>query len=193
MKNILEKLSFLIIRMITFDYYVIKREINLYRGSKRKVLDLGSGNGYLCKYFNKNGYEGHELSEFLVKRAKTDYPKYNFFQSDITLLNLRKKFDLVLVIGVIHHLNDHNFNKLLNVLDKHLLQDGKIFIIEAIPPISRYNITGKILRELDNGEYVRKTESYKKKLSKKFKVDIAKELKGGLVDYALFIVTKQNS
>lgn len=193
MQSLLEKLSFLIIKIITFNYYVIKREINLYKGSAKKILDLGSGNGYLCECFDKNGYEGYELDEFLVKRAKVDYPKYKFFQSDITLLNLNKKFDLILIIGVIHHLDNYNFNRLLGVLDKHLSKDGKLFIIEAIPPISKYNIVGKILRELDNGQYVRKTESYKKILLNKFKVNITKKMKGGIIDYALFIVSRQNN
>jgi len=193
MNDIFEKISFLIIKIITFDYYVIKREISFFKGKSKKVLDLGSGNGYLSKFFSRSGYEGYELDKFLVTKAKVENKGYKFFQADITLLNLKKKFELVIIIGVIHHLDNDQFKKLLLVVNKHLLKDCNLLIIEAIPPISKYNILGRIFRALDKGEYIRNFEKYKKILQLKFKIKVSKKMRGGLVDYALFYASKKNS
>lgn len=191
MKNVIEGLTFFGIRLITLNYLVVRKLIKKYKNGAKRVLDLGSGNGYLCEFFNPSSYVGVEIGPGLVREAKEKYPKYHFQTGDITNLNLKKKFDLVLVIGVIHHLSNQDFGKALKTISKHLSLKGRALIVEAIPPISKFNIIGKLIRSLDRGEYVRPISDYKTRMKKNFKIIKAKEVKGGIVDYALFVLAKK--
>lgn len=188
MAKLLEYITFLGIKIITLNYLVVKNLINKYKGKPKKVLDLGSGNGYLSTLFTSNGYLGYEIDSKLVNEAKFNYPKYHFRVGDITKIDIGRKFDLILIIGVIHHLNDEQFDSVLKVINRHIDKKGKILIIEAIPPISKYNFVGKLIRNMDRGNYVRSMISYKSKLNKKFKVVKALNVKGGFIDYAFFIL-----
>lgn len=191
MERILEKLIFWGIRLITNDYSLVKKIILKYRGTPKSVLDLGSGNGYLASLFSPKSYVGYEIDRKLVKESRIAYPKYDFRQADATKLNLERKFDLILVIGVIHHLNDKQFEDVLGVIDKHISRKGKVIILEAISPISEFNLVGRVIRYLDRGEHVRSVDAYKSRIAKLLRVVRTRKLRGGIVDYALFITTKK--
>lgn len=193
LRSIKERLIFWMIRLITLDYYVVKKEIKKTYKKKGKILDLGSGSGYLAPLFDKKSYLGIEIDPVLVAFAKKDYPGYSFKVGDMTKINLGEKYDFVLVIGVLHHLDGGDFTKALNVIHNHLKIKGKVLIIEAIPPLSGFNILGRIIRFLDRGDNVRSLRLYKTMLSKKLSIYKAKPLRGGVIDYALFILGRKKN
>ena len=188
MKKFFESIIFVGIKIITFDYYIVKKLIKKYKGAPTKVLDLGSGNGHLANLFPPKSYLGIELDAGLVEVAKKNYPNHRFEVGNITRLNLKTKFDLVLVVGVLHHLNQADFKKALTRISRVLSPYGRVLIIEAIPPISRFNVLGRALRNFDRGEFVRTLRQYKTEIDNLFKVYTAENVKGGVVDYAFFIL-----
>lgn len=171
------------VRILTLNLYVIKKLIKPYANAKT-VLDLGCGVGSMSSLFKKGGYLGVDIDKKSIEYAQRSYPGYNFRVSDITTLKSSKRFDLVLVVGVLHHISDKEAQRTLMVVSSCLKKGGKLLVIEAIPPLFKWNLAGQLLRTYDNGKFIRETKSYKKLIEKKFKIKICKSVFGGFFDYA---------
>lgn len=178
----------LIIRIITFDYFVIRKTIANWIPNKQvEVLDMGCGLGYFANLFNKKGYLGIDIDPESISIAKRIHPKYSFQVGDATSFISKKKFDLILVVGVLHHLSDKQVTQCLKTMKDSIRKNGRLIIMEAIPPILKINFLGKILRSLDQGDYIRPIKKYENSISKKFDIIYSKEKLGGLVDYGVII------
>ena len=102
----------------------------------KSIFDAGSGSGHritnVAQYFKKSSFLGIDISEKslsianklkkLKKLQNIKFQKYNIMNGVKTL----GKFDLVLCMGVLHHLS--NPNKGLQMLTKTLKNDGMIFL-----------------------------------------------------------------
>src|SRR5258708_19148167 len=149
-KKIKHKIILTVIKIITLNYLFIKRIIHQWAPKdKTRVLDLGCGLGNMSTLFSPKGYLGVDLDPESIEIAKQNYPKYSFLVDDITKFSSKDRFDLVTVIGVFHHINDHQMVAGLKVIGKHLKKTGRAIILEAIPPLNKWNIVGKIIRSLD--------------------------------------------
>lgn len=76
-----------------------------------RVLDLGSGNGYLCSKLSAAGYSvvGVEVDERGVQIAQAAHPSIPFYQYSVEedpsdLMRTEKPFDVVVSTEVIEHL-----------------------------------------------------------------------------------------
>lgn len=183
-------LPYLLIRILSFNYLTIRRVISdILKGEKYNgVLDFGCGIGILAPLFSPKQYLGFDIDAGAIAYAKNKYPEYSFQVGDATELNLDKKFDLVVVVGVLHHLNDRELQTSLQVMKSLLVPNGKIVLIEAIPPIYKWNILGQILRILDRGHYVRDMKGYRSLINDDLKIEKQYKKRGGIFDYGVFII-----
>lgn len=91
----------------------------------RDVCEVGFGNGALLAYLKTEGYRvfGVELQEELVQRANshgaTAFTDIEQFSSDL-------RFDLVLLIDVIEHIDQQKIPDFLTSIKARLKPDGKI-------------------------------------------------------------------
>jgi len=73
-----------------------------------KVLDIGCGNGRflisLKEDFNEVYYTGVDNNEELLTKAKEQYPRQEWIIKDVVAEEVRGKFDLVGVFGLMHHI-----------------------------------------------------------------------------------------
>lgn len=184
-------LSYLSIRIITFDYFSIKKIISDFlKGHKYKhALDFGCGIGILAPLFSPKQYLGFDIDAGAITYAKAKYPKYSFQVGDATKLKLDKKFDLIVVVGVLHHLTNKEVKAALKVIKSLLLPKGKTILIEAIPPIYKWNIIGQVLRSLDRGHYVRTMEDYLQLIDGGLVIEKKYQKIGGALDYGVFIIS----
>jgi 2-polyprenyl-3-methyl-5-hydroxy-6-metoxy-1,4-benzoquinol methylase len=113
---------------ILYRYETVKKLINKYKSGKLSVLDIGSGHGFLPFFLDKSwNINGIDFDPERVRRANQIKHKNAFFTTgDAENFNLHKKFDVVLALDVIEHL-DHPEMCIKNV-SKHLNKDG-IFIV----------------------------------------------------------------
>ncbi len=183
-------LSYLFIRVLSFNYFVIRKIISdVLKGQKyNNVLDFGCGIGILAPLFSPKQYLGIDIDPRAITYAKRKYQEYTFRVGDVTKLRLHKGFDLIVVVGVLHHLNDRELQASLGVMKSLLMSNGKIIMIEAIPPIYKWNILSHILRSLDKGHYVRDVESYRSLISGGLEIERQFRKKGGTFDYGVFII-----
>ena len=99
--------------------------------NNKNILDAGSGTGHriinVAKYYDKSNFLGIDFSENsikfekkIVKRNKIsniEFKKVNLLQK----IKFQKKFDVILSMGVLHHLSDpkKGLKNILSVLEKN--------------------------------------------------------------------------
>lgn len=96
-----------------FENTVRKRQLNLInlllkQNNHRKILDLGSGGGWLSRILESQGYDvtGIDISPELVSSAKKNSNKMDFVIGNSMDLPFKdESFDLVISVGVLHHLD----------------------------------------------------------------------------------------
>ena len=71
-----------------------------------RVLEVGSGLGYLLAALKPSRGVGVDLSEEMVREAIRQHPSLEFHVGDAETLELRETFDVVILADVIGHLLD---------------------------------------------------------------------------------------
>lgn len=146
-----------------------------------KILDIGCGPGCILEYLQEVEYIGFDMSQNYIDDAKKRFGnRGTFLCKNVTRHAIQETqvFDIVLAIGVIHHLNDTEALQLFELAQSALKPLGRLVTfdncyVEDQSKIARYLIS------LDRGKYVRKKEDYLNIASKVFsdiKVNIRYDL-----------------
>ena len=98
----------------------------------KKLLDYGCGLGQIAEHFRKEGYqiELADLSEIVVQKLNNKYQNKVPVYLVETPNDIKKEntYDVILAIGVFHHLNPNKWALFLEGFYKLLKQDGIVFI-----------------------------------------------------------------
>lgn len=188
-------------RIIEFNYIAIKRTIrkelslgqnmnasNVKKGSIQRVLDIACGTGEFCMLFDPLSYYGIDISQKYINYAWEKY-KRNFFCRDAEKNGFEDSyFNKVLILGLLHHLDDVSVEVVLKETKRVLKKDGKMLLIEDAPTSLKWNIVGRFLQSYDIGENIRDYTTYKKVLEKYFMISRYYPIKSGFWDYSVFIL-----
>jgi SAM-dependent methyltransferase len=155
-----------------------------------RVLDIGCGTGDILEYLPGLDYHGFDTSPEYIERASRKYGAGARFVCD-NVLTARiepASFDVVLAIGILHHLSDEEARKLLRLAESALKPGGRFITMdgcyaETQSPIARFLISK------DRGEYMRDERSYRALASSVF-ADVQASLREDLlrVPYTLLIM-----
>ena len=110
----------------------IKKIVTLKNNNNLEILDLGCGGGLLSEPLCRLGAKvtGIDFIKNNIKiakqHAKQSNLEINYICQNLYNLNLKKKFDVILLLEVIEHLD--NWQKLIKKLDKLLKPKGKLII-----------------------------------------------------------------
>jgi len=130
---------------IQIGNYYLEQFVKPYANGK-KVLDIGCAEGGVLIAFEKQGYDCTGL-EYSLKRIEyareKSSSKINFINGDIEQFSYGDKFDVILLLDVIEHLN-----KKLQALEniKRLVLPGGIVIVSFPPFRSPYGGHQQIMR-----------------------------------------------
>lgn len=107
---------------------IIKQKLVKFKG--KSILDVGCGDGRFCYELMKEGIkvEGIDYSEQALSFARAFNPRTNFYLDDLTNLKLKKKFDVVVLVEVLEHIDPHQISKVMENISKVLKKGGKLII-----------------------------------------------------------------
>ena len=167
--------------------YVKKKHIN--------VLDIGCGPADILESLNNLNYYGYDINESYINFAKNKYKdkKPKLFCKKFSKKELKKlpKFDVILLSGLIHHLNDQESKQLLILCKKILKKKGKLITIDPIL-IKNQNPIARLLVKLDRGLNVRNKNNYLKLFKKYFKSCSNKIYIQKFIPYTMFVTCCKN-
>lgn len=136
-----------------------------------RVLDIGCGTGAILESIPENtNYFGIDLSEEYIAAARQRFGTRAQFQvGDAAALELqaRDPFDIVLAVGLLHHVEDLEVRKLAASVRDLLAGDGRFVTLDNCF-ISGQNPIARTLIEWDRGQNVRTPEQYSRLLAQEF-------------------------
>jgi len=143
--------------------YVVDNFINKFNGERCKVLDIGCGTGYLLDYITKDiEYHGYDLNQTYIDHAKNKYGERGSFYCERVRnmeLSENEKFDFVIAMGLIHHLNDQESIDLFSLAFNALKKNGKFLTLDGVFTNEQSNLAKYILNN-DRGKHVRTEKEY---------------------------------
>ena len=126
-----------------------------------RVLDIGCGPGNTVPYFPSVEYTGVDMSAKYIEAARKRFPSATFICQPLNRYTLRKReyFDVVLALGILHHLDDAEAHQLFDVAFKALKPDGRLVTFDGVFT-ERQSWIARCLLNRDRGRFVRDRESY---------------------------------
>jgi SAM-dependent methyltransferase len=166
----------------------IRREMDL--GAGARTLDLGCGPGAFSDLFEKGDYVGVDMNARYIDHARHTR-KGAFVVGDARRVDLPdRRFDQILVFGLLHHLPDEDVRAVLAECRRLLVPGGRLLAIEDIPSVSRLNLIGHLIHRVENGEHIRPVEDYRRLYAAAGRLERELVLQSGICDYyAAVLVT----
>lgn len=155
-----------------------------------RCLDLGCGVGRLASLFPPAIYVGVDIDEDYIRFAKQRFARPFLVADARHLCFAEGSFSKVYIAAVIHHLSDADIVDVNKEIQRVISPGGRVLVIDAIPPRSRINLLGELLRRLDRGEYIRSMEGYRKILGRDFLIEKEYRLSSWPIDYGVFVLRK---
>lgn len=127
-----------------------------------RILDIGCGPGDIFPYLPKVEYVGFDVSQQYIKAARKRFgDRATFVCKKVSATTLEKcsSFDIVLAVGILHHLDDAEALQLFDLAQAALKPGGRLVTFDGVfianqSPCARYIISR------DRGQNVRTKEAY---------------------------------
>ncbi|WP_291993474.1 class I SAM-dependent methyltransferase [Candidatus Accumulibacter sp. ACC003] len=130
--------------------------------SGMKILDIGCGPADILGYLPAVDYHGFDISESYIVQARARFGRRGSFhcqqlrQADLADLPL---FDLVLGIGLLHHLDDPVAIEVMRLAKQALKADGRFLAVDPCLDAGQ-NRVARFLVSKDRGQNVRDKTGY---------------------------------
>lgn len=167
------------------DFKAIRARIraHLDLGPGVRSVDIGCGPGAFSDLFAAGEYAGVDLNARYIAYAQR-HKKGRFVCADAQHTGLPDaSFDQVLIFGMLHHLPDDVVRGVLAECRRLLVPGGRVLAIEDIPAVSKLNLIGHLIHNVENGEHIRPTEEYRRLYGEIARVEHEETLRSGICDY----------
>ena len=140
---------------------IVRESIRPFAGMR--ILDLGCGTAeILSELPNDVTYVGYDMSPEYIAAAQKKFAGRGTFhcrlleQAEVATL---EKFDLVMGIGVLHHLDDATAHQFMTIAKGALKEGGRVFTLDPCYAAGQ-NPIARFLISKDRGQHVRAAEGY---------------------------------
>jgi SAM-dependent methyltransferase len=126
-----------------------------------RILEIGCGPGTIVPYLPPSEYVGFDASENYIVQARRRFPQAKFVCERVSAYTLpeRSYFDLVLALGIVHHLDDAEAAQLFQIAHDALKPGGKLVTLDGVWTRDQSS-PARYLLARDRGQFVRSEEGY---------------------------------
>jgi SAM-dependent methyltransferase len=134
-----------------------------------RILEIGCGPGTMVPFLPQTAYLGFDLSPEYIDDARRRFPAARFVCERVSRFSVGQcqSFDLVLAIGIVHHLDDAEAVHLFRIAHDALKPGGRLVTVDGVFTDNQ-SATARWLLKRDRGEHVRSKEQYLKIASQIF-------------------------
>lgn len=137
-----------------------------------RILDIGCGTAEVLSRLHGVSYFGIDHNPQYLQRARDRFGDLARFECwDVTDTRLRDlgKFDIVFLLGVLHHLTDAQVTTMLAHAAQVLKPEGRLITLDVAIE-DRQHPVARILAKLDRGRYARSADGYGSLVGSHFKL-----------------------
>ena len=127
-----------------------------------RILDIGCGPAETVEHFSNVEYVGFDNNPAYIELAKKNFgDQGHFFCGKIDQVSLKdfEAFDLVLAVGVLHHLDDNESISLFKLAYEVLKDGGRLVTYDGCYVEGQSKIAQFIISQ-DRGRFIRKKDDY---------------------------------
>ena len=135
-----------------------------------KILDIGCGPGDALQFLPDVEYYGFDMDPGYIETAKKRYgSRGKFYCRKVSLdaVEGSERFDIVLTMGVIHHLNDEEARQLFELAYQLLKPGGRLVTYEGCY-LPGQSYAEKFFLDIDRGRFIRTEPAYRELISRRF-------------------------
>ncbi len=132
--------------------------------SGARILDIGCGTGAILTQLSNVDYVGFDTNHDYIAAATHKHgARGTFFCQSVTRATLGEfpAFDIVIAIGLMHHLNDTDAASLCELARSALTENGRFLTLDGCYVDGQSSVARYLLSK-DRGEHVRTKTEYEK-------------------------------
>jgi len=126
-----------------------------------RILEIGCGPGTIVPFLPETEFVGFDASREYIDQARRRFPQARFVCERVSHFTLpdRECFDVVLALGILHHIDDDEAKKLFQIAHDALKPGGRLVTLDGVwaPGQSR---ASRYLQARDRGQYIRDEQGY---------------------------------
>ena len=155
-----------------------------------RVLDLGCGTGEYSTLFEPDRYLGVDVHPGYVAFAQKRNPRHQYLCGDARVWpGTGTPFDLVLVNGVLHHLDDESAHSFLRAALGHVAPGGTLLVIEDVS-LPEAHFSTRLVHLLDHGDHIRDGARWQQIVSAVAPIERSETYVSGICPYHLMLCHK---
>ncbi|OIQ99735.1 ubiquinone biosynthesis O-methyltransferase [mine drainage metagenome] len=129
-----------------------------------RILDIGCGPGNILDHLPQVDYFGFDFNPSYIESATRRYgDRGQFFCQRVSeaqvFLEQPESFDIVLAIGILHHLDDAEAIQLFDIAKRALKKGGRLVTFDGCY-VKDQSPAAKYLLSRDRGQFVRDEKGY---------------------------------
>jgi len=150
-----------VLRGTAYGPDLVSRYIKAKQGDR--VLDIGCGTGVMLHYLPEVEYVGFDMSKAYIDACKKRFGnRGTFHQCEVKPDTIADygQFDIVLAVGVVHHLDDAQARNMFTMASKALSSGGRLITLDGCYTTPQSGLVRRLL-DNDRGEFVRTEQAYR--------------------------------